>query len=264
MQKPRTPHTVSGPLVISLAAGIIVLLGGVLVNGCQISRLLSRSTGNGAGGGGSGGGDGAGTIAVSPPEVLDSALAGETTPRVTTLAVSNGGTWFATIGSPWITVSPARGGARATVRLSLDPQNLTPGLHLGSVRLQEHDSTGPTATVTVRFRIQQPVLKIAPGSLSFTAHSSNSVLFDTLRVTNDGDGPLAWTATTEHHVDWLTLTNAGGTGPGKIAVRATNEGLSYFGTFKETIIVTAPGAKNSPQRIDVTLKRRKHDDALTP
>ena len=150
------------------------------------------------------------------------------------------------------------------VRLSLDPQNLTPGLHLGTVTLQEHDSTGPTATVTVRFRIQQPVLKVAPGSLSFTAGSSNSVLYDTVRVTNDGDGPLVWTATTEHHVGWLTLTNAAGAGPGKIAVRATNEGLSYFGTFKETIIVTAPGAKDSPQRIDVTLRRRKHDDGNNP
>jgi hypothetical protein len=261
MQESRTPHAVSGPIVISLAAGIIVLLGGLFVNGCQINKLLSRSTGNGAAGGAGGGG---GTIAVSPAQVLDSALAGETTPRVTTLAVSNGGTWFATIGSPWIDVAPARGGGRATVRLSLDPQNLTPGLHLGTVTLQDHDSTGPTATVTVRFRIQQPVLKVAPGGISFTARSSNAVFFDTLEVTNDGDGPLVWTATTEHHVGWLTLTNAAGSGPGKIAVRATNAGLSYFGTFKETIIVTAPGAKNSPQRIDVTLRRRKQDDANNP
>src|SRR5438874_13040202 len=128
---------------------------------------------------------------------------------------------------------------------------------------RSHDSTGPVATVTVRFRIQQPVLQVKPGSLSYTAGSSNSVFSDTLQVTNGGDGPLVWTATTEHNAGWLTLTNTTGTGVGKIAVRATNEGLSYFGTFKETIIVTAPGAKDSPQRIDVTLRRRKHDDGTT-
>jgi BACON domain-containing protein len=259
MQEPRSPavpRTLLGPLVISLAAGVIVLLGGLFVNGCQISKLLSRSAGEGGGAGGN--------IVVTPAQVVDSALAGETAPRVSNLAVTNGGTWFATPSSPWISVSPPRGGPRATVRLSLDPKNLPPGLHLSTVTLQQHDSTGPTATVTVRFRIQQPVLQVKPSSFSFTPRTSNSVFEDTLVVTNDGDGPLVWSATTENQSGWLTLTNTTGTGPGKIAIRATNEGLSYFGTFKETIIVTAPGAKDSPMRIDVTMRRRKHDDGTVP
>jgi hypothetical protein len=244
-----------GPLVISLAAGVIVLVGGLVVNGCQISRLLGHaSTGPGA----------QGAIDVSPRVVVDSALAGETEPKVRTLAVTNGGTWFATTGSTWISVNPARGGSHANVRLSLDPKDLTPGLHIGSVTLQDHDSTGPKASVEVRFRIQQPVLQVKPGNLSYSAGSSNAVFDDTLEVTNDGDGPLVWTATKERNASWLTLTNTSGTGPGKIAVRATNAGLSYFGTFKETIIVTAQGAKDSPKRIDVTLRRRKHDDGTTP
>jgi hypothetical protein len=127
------------------------------------------------------------------------------------------------------------------------------------VTLQAHDSTGPIATVAVKFQIQQPVLQVKPGSLSYTAHTSNSVFNDTLEVSNEGDGPLVWTAETETHAAWLTLTNTAGAGPGKIAVRATNAGLAYFGTFKETIIVTAPGAKDSPKRIDVTMRRRKND-----
>jgi hypothetical protein len=237
-----------------LAAGVVVLFSGLLVNGCQISRLLGRSTADAGGG----------SIVVSPSEVVDSALAGATAARVTNLAVSNAGGWFATPGNPWIKVSPARGGSHATVRLSLDPKSLTPGLHLGSVKLQQQDSTGPTATVAVRFRIQQPVLEVDPGSFSFTAGNSNSVFNDTLQVTNGGDGPLVWTATTEHQAGWLTLSNTAGSGPGKIAIRASNEGLSYFGTFKETIIVTAPGAKDSPQRIDVTLRRKKHNDVTLP
>jgi hypothetical protein len=254
MQEPRTPHTVSGPIVISLAAGVVVLLSGLFVNGCQISRLLSRSTSDAGGG----------SIVVSPSEVVDSALAGETAARVTNLAVSNNGAWFATAGSPWLSVNPPRGGSRATVRLSLDPKSLTPGLHVGTVRLEQQDSTGPAATVAVRFRIQQPVLDVKPGSFNFTARNSNSLFTDTLQVTNDGDGPLLWTATTEHNAGWLTLTNTAGSGPGKIAIRATNAGLPYFGTFNETIIVTAPGAKDSPQRVDVTLRRKKHGDAPVP
>lgn len=249
-----------------MAAGIVVLLAGLFVNGCRISRLLSRPTGDGDGGGGGGGsGGGAAAISVSPAEVVDSAVAGESTVRSTNLAVTNGGSWYATTPSTWIQVNPNRGGARANVRLTLDPKDLTAGLHIGVVTLQEGDSTGPVARVTVSFRIQQPVLAVKPSTFSFTAHSSNDVFDDTLQVSNAGDGPLTWTATTEHGAAWLKLTNIAGTGAGKIAVRASNVGLAYFGTFQETIIVTAPGAKNSPQRIDVTLKRRKHgDDAATP
>src|SRR4030081_700925 len=83
MQEPRMarpPHSVSGPVVISLAAGIVGLPARPFVNGCQISRLLGRSTADAGGG----------SIVVTPPEVDDSALAGETVPRVNNLAVSGG------------------------------------------------------------------------------------------------------------------------------------------------------------------------------
>lgn len=240
-----------------MAAGALALVSGLLVNGCQLSKLLGRPTAGESGGGGA--------ITVVPREVIDSALAGDSVPHVTSLAVTNGGTWFATTGSSWIHLTPTRGGARATVRLSLDPSQLTAGLHIGAVRLQENDSAGPSASVTVTFRIQQPILSVKPTSLSYTPIGSNDVFYDTLEVQNAGDGPLTWSATTDHGAAWLTLTNTAGKGNGKIAVRATNAGLAYFGTYKETIIVTAPGAKNSPQRIDVTMHRRKrHDDPTTP
>ena len=245
-----------GPVVISLAAGVAALLSGLLVNGCQLSKLLGRPSA----------GESRGAIIVVPPEVVDSALAGTAEPRVANLAVTNSGTWFATTGSSWIHVSPTRGGARATLRLSLDPSQLTPGMHVGVVTLQEHDSAGPTASVTVNFRIQQPILSVKPASITHTPHSSSDVFLDTLEIQNTGDGPLVWSATTEHQARWLTLTNASGNGDGKIAVRSTNAGLAYFGTYKETIIVTAPGAKDSPKRINVTMERRKHghDDVPTP
>ena len=235
-----------------------MLFAGLLVNGCRISRLLSRPTGEGDASGGAGG-----SIDVNPKEIVDSALAGSAV-HSTNLAVTNGGSWYAQTASTWIDVAPDRGGARATVRLSLDPKDLSPGLHIGVVTLQEGDSTGPVARVTVSFRIQQPVLAVKPSSFTFTPKSSNDVFNDTLQVSNSGDGPLTWTATTEHGAGWLKLTNTAGTGAAKIALRASNAGLAYYGTFQETIIVTAPGAKNSPQRIDVTLKRRKHGDVATP
>jgi Viral BACON domain len=247
-----------------LAAGAIMLTGGLLVNGCRISKLLSRPTGDGETGGGGGGGGGNTPIVVTPALVVDSALAGDTAPHGSNLVITNGGTWFASTADAWIRVNPTSGGSRATVRLTLDPKDLTPGLHEGVVAIQEHDSTGPIATVGVKFRIQQPVLKVTPANFNFTPTGSADVFSDTLVVTNAGDGPLVWTVTTQNHSAWLRLTDTTGQGAGKIVVRASNAGLPYFGTFTETIIVTAPGAKDSPARIGVTMKRHKHGDATTP
>ena len=243
--QPRRTQPTWGPVVISLAAAVVVL-GGLLVNGCRINKLLGRSGSDG----------GSGIIAVTPSQVRDSAIAGASSMRVTNLAVSNGGTWSAIIGDDWIHVSPASGGSHATVRLSLDPKDLTEGLHDGVVMMQS-ETDGASATVSVSFLIQQPVLAVNPNQLTYEASTSTSVFYDTLEVTNEGTGPLIWTATTEHHSGWLTLTDTSGIGNGKIAVRTSNEGLSYFGTFTETIIVDAPGATNSPQRIEVKLRRKR-------
>lgn len=243
-----------GPVVVSLATGVIVLLGGMVVNGCRISKLLSTSNGA-AGTGGNGG-----SILVVPSLVRDSAIAGTSAMRETNLAVSNGGTWHATTDDPWIHVSPASGGSRATVRMSLDPKDLPPGLHQGAVTVQEPETDGARATVAVSFLIQQPILKVSPGAFDFRAQTSSSVFRDTIYITNEGTGPLVWTATTEKHSAWFRFeSDTAGTAPGFIALRASNEGLSYFGTFKETIILESPGAKNSPKRIEVTLRRKRGD-----
>ena len=250
-----------GPVAVSLAAAVAVLTG-VAVNGCQISKLLSA--GNSAPGtlGGGGGGDGA--IIVVPSLVRDSAIAGVTTPRVNNVDVSNGGHWSATTDDPWIHLSPASGGSRATLKLSLDPKDLGPGTYQGAVTLQEQENADTRATVAVSFLIQQPVLAVDPKDFNFRPRNDNTVFHDTLVVTNEGTGPLVWTVTTEHHVGWLTFeTDTSGTAPSVIAIRVSNQGLSYFGTYHETIIVSSPGAKNSPKRIAVTMRRR-HGDTETP
>ena len=235
----------------------MALVSGLLVNGCQISKLLSSPSN--AGGSGGGGGGGGGLIVVVPSEVRDSAIAGTTAMRVATLAVSNGGTWAATSSDDWIHLDPATGGAHATLRLSLDPKSLTPGWHSGVVTLQEKGRDVST-TVSVDFKIQQPVLRVDPGSLSYQAPDDHSVFFDTLQVSNGGDGPLVWTVTTARGSSWITLGDTGGTGPGPIAVRTSNVGLSFFGTYRDTIVVTSPGAKSSPKRIPVSLRRKRHGD----
>lgn len=261
---PRRTRPSWGPVVIALAAGSAVLLSGLLVNGCRISTLLSSPN--------SAAGAEEGIIIVVPSVVRDSAIAGTDSLRVTNLAVTNGGGWAATTGDDWIRVSPSSGGARATVRLSLDPKHLEPGMHRGSVSLQERENEDARATVSVNFLIQQPILKIDRDKFEYRARSGSSVFRDTISITNEGTGPLVWTATLDRNAGWLTFDNdPSGTAPSALAIRATNAGLSYFGTFRETIIISSPGAKNSPQRIEVSIRRRRggdddddDDDSPTP
>ena len=256
---PRRTQPWLGPVAISLAAGALVLLSGLIVSGCGISKLLSSPNGEA--------GTGGGVIIVIPSLVRDSAIAGTNTMRVTTLAVTNGGGWSANTDDDWIHLSPASGGSRATVHLSLDPEDLSPGLHRGTVTLQEQENEDASATVAVDFLIQQPILAIEPKEFEFRPSNSNTVFHDTIYVTNEGTGPLVWSVTTEHHVGWLTFeSDTSGTAPSVIAIRASNAGLSFFGTYRETIIVSSPAAKESPKKIEVTMRRKRggDDDSGTP
>jgi outer membrane protein assembly factor BamB len=187
---------------------------------------------------------------------MDSALVGTSAARLANLNVSNSGSWSATSENSWIRMNPSSGGSRATVRLSLDPKNLTPGMHEGAVTVSEKNADGERVTVDVTFLILQPVLSVDPNSLSYQARNSNSVFNDTVRVANKGNGPLKWTARIVHGSDWITLGTTSGDGAGTIAVRVSNEGLNYFATYRDTIVVESPGAKNSPARISVQIKRK--------
>ena len=243
-----------GPVVISVTAGIVVLLAGLLVNGCRISKLL--------GGGRSSSDSGNSTaFAVTPLEIRDSALVGSTVARTATLDISGGG-WTSTTDNDWIVLRPARSSSHGTARVSLDPKALPPGMHKGAVTLQRMPSgSGPatSAAVAVSFFIQQPILKLSSDGFSYTAKSTEAVFYDTVEVTNAGSGPLTWTAKVEHNSGWITLGATSGNGPGVIPFRIAAAGLTYLGTFRDTVVVEAPGAKNSPGTVGITLRRRRGD-----
>lgn len=242
---PRRVRPGLGPVVVSLAAGVAVLLFGLFVNGCQINKLLGRP--------GVGGTEG--PLVVSPAIVEDSALAGTTVERRSSIQVTNGGRWSATNDSLWIDVIPAAGVGARTVTVMLDPEGLKPGPHRGSVTLSGSETTD-AVTVPVTFIIQQPVLRVDPKSIDRTTSSANAQLTSTLNVSNQGTGPLVWTAS--NTAAWLKLETVAGVGNGKITLTLSSSGLRE-GTYRDTVVVVAVGAVGSPMKIPVTFKRRKND-----
>lgn len=222
-----------------------MLLFGLLVNGCQINKLLGRPGVSEAGG----------PLQVTPAVVRDSALAGTTAARRSSIQVTNGGRWFATNDSGWIDVIPATGVGVRTVTVALDPEGLEPGAHRGSVTVSAAEETDPI-TVPVTFVIQQPVLHVDPKSIERTVTSGNAQVTATLEIENRGTGPLVWTAS--NRAGWLRLETVAGVGEAEIALTMSASGLA-LGTYKDTIVVVAVGAAGSPAKIPVTFKRRRDD-----
>jgi hypothetical protein len=239
-----------------VATGCAVLALALWVSNCRLNRLLSRSPAD------------EGPLEVFPAQVEDSALAGSTTPRRVTVIVSGAGAWRATNDNPWIDLSPTSGGARSLLTISLAPQRLGPGTHEGIVKVTTDDESEPAAEIAVKFEIQQPILKVSPNDLSYTTRFDR-LFFDTLQITNEGTGPLVWTATVkrggdddddddddEDEENWLLVGALAGAGNGFIPIRVDSDDMRE-GTYRRTIVITAPGAKGSPAEIEITLRRRR-------
>ena len=98
-------------------------------------------------------------------------------------------------------------------------------------------------------------IRVTPTSLAFDAPAGGpDPPPQQLTVMEQGDGGVAWTvaATTTTGGPWLSVTPVGGTAPTAITVATDPGGLSQ-GIYRGSVIVTAPGATNSPRTVRVTL-----------
>jgi hypothetical protein len=196
-------------------------------------------------------------LAVAPLSIRDSARAGSRDERRIEVEIRNSGTgddafeWSAEERHPWIRLSERDGVLPDTITITLDPEDLDPGTHEGSITITASGMPDSQATIHVTFIAQRAGLIVLPSALEHSANVTADVTFhDTLRVDNGGNGPLEWTADEDR--SWISLGSAAGSGPGIIAVTINSGGLAA-GVHHEEIVVTAPGAFGSPARIDVTL-----------
>lgn len=83
------------------------------------------------------------------------------------------------------------------------------------------------------------------GKIAYPDPSSKSLI-----ITNTGEGTMAWTTT--HSKSWLSVNPPSGTAPSVTSIHASITGLPV-GTYYDTIVVSAVGADNTPQRLPVTL-----------
>ena len=195
-------------------------------------------------------------LSVTPSEVRDSARAGSHDIRQANVAITNTGagtfTWSASDHADWIRLDPTEGNVPGTLKISLDPDGLDPGVYQGEVTVTATEAADTQlTTIPVTFLVQRPGLSVTPTSIERSANvNSNAVFTETLQVTNSGTGQLSWTATKDR--SWLSLGATSGTGNGTIPVTINTTGLTGA-TYHGDIVVTSAGAIGSPAHISVTL-----------
>jgi hypothetical protein len=198
-------------------------------------------------------------LSVTPGTIADSAIQGETAPRVRALSVANTGrgrlAWSALDDTTWISVSPAGDTIPGSLTVTLTPTGLAVGTHTGKVVVTSLNATGSPRTIPVTFTIKQPpLLSVSPTSYTDSAFQGSALAKSVvLHIANTGPGALTWSAVKD--TTWLALSrSSGGAPPTDSTIVTLTPGSLAAGTHNGTVTVTAPGAAGSPATIPVNFK----------
>ncbi|HVH10601.1 MAG TPA: hypothetical protein VM736_12470, partial [Gemmatimonadales bacterium] len=104
-------------------------------------------------------------------------------------------------------------------------------------------------------------LAVAPGQIrDSAAQGSTAIVADSVGVSNAGQGTLSWGHAFALGGPWLTATADGGVAPGQLRLGFNPASLAP-GLYRDTVVITAENADNSPARIPIEFA--VHPCALT-
>jgi Viral BACON domain len=203
-------------------------------------------------------GNSASPIMVMPATLRFFSAPGTTTAQQTiTVTSSTPGVAFSasattTSGGNWLSVSPASGTAPASLAVTVNPANLQAGSYSGSVYVTQ-GSTNYTVSVTLVISSQSQ-LRLSQTGLFFSSQAPGVLPSQVVNVTTTDNSSIPFSATpsTSDGGTWLQLKTGSTTTPGVLNISVDSSGLAA-GTYMGTIVVSSPGASNSPQTITVTL-----------
>jgi len=101
-----------------------------------------------------------------------------------------------------------------------------------------------------------PELAVRPDSLFFRQMGASAPAAQQLAISASGNATLASftaAASTASGGNWLGVTPAAGSGPGKLTVSVNTNGLAA-GEYSGTVTITAAGFSNGPLKVKVTLE----------
>lgn len=159
----------------------------------------------------------------------------------------------------WLVATLADTTAPASLVLRATTGQLTTGTYTASVRISSATAQNSPQTLTVSFTVgtAQPVIRLDPAELSFTARVGGAAPgTQAVAITNGGGGSLIELNVSVAYPGgqpsgWLAATLSGTAAPATLTVAATTGALTP-GTYNATVQVAASTASNSPQLVQVT------------
>ncbi len=152
---------------------------------------------------------------VVPADLAFSAVAGGDAPDDRSIEITNAGggtlTWEATANVDWIDLGTTSGTAPATVDVQIEPSDLEPGQHQGTIVVRAPSAQGSPARVTVALDLTEPpelVVNPAPPDLDFGQLSTGETATRTVTLSNTGGGTLNWQALSESA--WVSFSPTDG------------------------------------------------------
>ncbi len=138
----------------------------------------------------------------------------------------------------------------ANIELTADPTGLVAGTYSGSVVIQSPGVLG-SVTVPVTLTVTgAPALSVSPATLTFEATAGGAEQTKAANIASAA--PTGYTATVALGAEWLGITPATGTAPQALSVKVSPANLGP-GTYRGSIIFSAPGAGSGGQLLGVTL-----------
>jgi uncharacterized protein (TIGR03437 family) len=201
-------------------------------------------------------------LSLAATSLVFSATQGGANPASQPVALNNtgGGTlnWTASVSSgAWLSVSPASGINAATLTVAVNIAGLAPGTHNGAIQVNAAGAAGSPQTISVRLTVAAsgtPVIAASSTAVAVAVAMGENPQPLSVQVQNAGTGVMNWTAVaqTDSGGNWLAISPTSGTAPANVTVTMTPGGVAA-GLYTGRIVITVPGAANSPFTIAVTL-----------
>lgn len=165
--------------------------------------------------------------------------------------------WRARATASWITLSPDRGLAPATLLVGIDARALQPGSHSGRIVIeaggasQSPQSIAVSALIATTRPVAPPALQVSPDRVAFAAPVGQAgTLAFPVRLKAERDAGVRWTARSDK--PWLTVTPPQGTTPATLTLTASPVSMP-LGEQTATVVVHAVG-RGPDLRIPVTFR----------
>jgi uncharacterized protein (TIGR03437 family) len=155
-------------------------------------------------------------------------------------------------GVPWLSAAYEGNSTPLNITVSVNPAGLSSGKFTGTIAVNSSAAGNSPLLIPVTFSVSpQPVLQALPPAANFV-YTQGGPLPAPLPITIQSTGAVVVSSSVSPPVFWLSVSGGGPT-PANLQLTVNPVGLAP-GIYTSAVMVTSPGAANSPLSIPVSLQ----------